>query len=492
VTLDGVSSTELMYAAAAAGDRWGDQSTSAVFRLAGGTSATDLDPDNCAPDWVGKGLLRVVNYTNVPGRVAEVAVKCGGTSFLVTLYRSNSDGLIPWSTSLIAWPEIDLLSVIVHELGHTQGIGHPGSGEVASMDSIHPGEYYQRDLFQWDVKCARNATIRQLSDYGRAIFGSSFWPIEQTASTMDPISLAAGVAFNVSWKTVQAFNTISGGRIIFNDSMSSLRRVLSMDSYDTAPAVHRYTNVVAESVAVTFTEGVGRPNAYDYWSERPRVKRERSTNEFQTAEAEELEYCLVDSSGCMANWYPYKVESYNPIAQAWHDGLGVPVFAYRNAGSNSSSKLMITAGVHLPYYRLEYPVAFSKKSLVGPGIACKDEAAGGYDCLVAYVDFDDPTLQVKVFRVEVSAGTPNTYSIEASPQTTPARTGSNITMWHQDGKFWMAVRSATYQEPMVIYSSATGATNTWTSQQTYWSTAVTAPSAASNWQGPNTVIKYLR
>ena len=124
---------------------------------------------------------------------------------------------------------------------------------------------------------------------------------------------------------------------------------------------------------------------------------------------------------------------------------GVSVLAYleHTRAESSEGSVKINVGNH-SYNLMRSASTAPFTASTSPGLACRSNAAGGDDCIIAYVprDSDDNILRVRKFSVTEGS---NRYELSWNATTyTPSssmRTVHAITAWYHSGYFWIA---ATY------------------------------------------------
>lgn len=128
------------------------------------------------------------------------------------------------------------------------------------------------------------------------------------------------------------------------------------------------------------------------------------------------------------------------------------------------------------------------RSSVSVGLACGAPfQASQSDCIVAYVDRDDPKYSVQIALVYgVHDAATNTWSPTVTPGVTlNVSTVSDIAAWYHDGRFWLAVRRPDDDEPAEVLHSVDGVI--W-SAGPLLGTALMGPSAQSVFTGGGTKI----
>ena len=180
------------------------------------------------------------------------------------------------------------------------------------------------------------------------------------------------------------------------------------------------------------------------------------------------------------------------IAVAWDDynQRTVNVWVNQNRLDNSDDReLMVSVG-HINHYRLPEPDGFGVRSSVTPGLACKDNAAaGGYDCVVAYVDTSNSYNQVSVRRfINFQSGN-RYYALSGSTSlVSNAYTSERIALWYANGKFWLALRGSSPGQSIAVYSSPDSLT--WTAESYNVGTSPIGPSAVGYYTGSINILVY--
>lgn len=146
---------------------WNDQSSAGSFTAEGYSSLTDL------PHWdyqcANMGIdysLAVIQNNGAPGSYWSRCRESTsgdpefnkGTRAVWNAYRNNGGGTPrDWGVGDIVAGGFDLVQNFAHEAGHTIGLGHPANGEKGIMSGLVVGADYQRDLYQYELKCADEA-----------------------------------------------------------------------------------------------------------------------------------------------------------------------------------------------------------------------------------------------------------------------------------------------------------------------------------------------
>ena len=88
------------------------------------------------------------------------------------------------------------------------------------------------------------------------------------------------------------------------------------------------------------------------------------------------------------------------------------------------------------------------RSYNGPGLACGDGLADGYDCILAYTPFDDVAGRISVIRFSVVAGDPEpTLDLDPVRYDLLHPTTSDLTAWAEDGSLWVGFRALQPEQP---------------------------------------------
>lgn len=122
-----------------------------------GVSARYDDIQTCQSD-INRKVIRVYGH-----RQSNVLAECDANGVTPIDWRIN----VGVDNSGSANNPKDLLSVLVHEIGHAASLGHtPTGGRIAVMDTgIAGGMFEWRHLFPWDQDCADDAVTSRSTQY---------------------------------------------------------------------------------------------------------------------------------------------------------------------------------------------------------------------------------------------------------------------------------------------------------------------------------------
>jgi hypothetical protein len=504
VGFGGISQSARRSTAIAGADIWNDSANGGTFRYKGTSAATDIPEDDadCVTASVDYSLVVFLNSSDPSGGGARAATfgRCedgsgDATQFLIEVYALDGSGTPwGWSTGEIAAGEYDLMQTLVHEFGHTQLLGHPGSSEAAVMQptSNSIGRTRQRDLYQWDLKCSAELSgTRELGGYRRnhQTDGSFIDPevlytgsLTATNGTLN-ISTASGI-----WRYSSVINENTGDSFFWTDGMYDTGNVIG--NIDREVGVFRATTWREDStIERTIYTDWEDSTAYD-WSGTHRLRYVRSSDGFVAETVGALSHCS-SMSAWMTCSGTTAMSSGKRVSVAWDDQHSRSVIAWVNQNRQDDSDdrdIKVSVG-YIAHTTLPSPTSLGVKSQVSPGLACKEDAAGGYDCVIAYVDLTDEMHSVQVKRFSVTMGLfKYNLSVDATTRTVAESTSSPIAAWYNDGKFWLAFRISTGFQNTRIYESSDGAT--WTQNGSSWGYSNVGPSVASHYTSGNILLTY--
>lgn len=270
--LTDVSADEARTAIIAALHRWNQQSESGVyFSYAGSASAPVRQNKGCGSSCNGLNTVHIEALCE--GRPAYFKQRCRGDTlcvlnntyhqWLIALCKTSYDADSPaiqrhynWSTGAAFWPGVvDITAMMMHELGHAQGLGHPGAhlvsdpnepgayctGDAAVMGGPHCGSVSVasgRDLYRYDQVCSEEIKgIRKLKIHhvteNNGIFSSSTLSVPGGASNVAAWQSVSGTRAdiytgpaNISWWNFPALNIKYSSRV--DDDLLSTRQVASI------------------------------------------------------------------------------------------------------------------------------------------------------------------------------------------------------------------------------------------------------------------------
>lgn len=487
-SLAGISSSQASIAAIRASDVWNDQSQFGRFTYLGTTGITDLPHDRV--DCVAAGTnFSIVTMHDVCWTAHAIAEpRCHDsygtpTQFNIMLARCGPSypTAVPWAVGAIGPDELDLVSVLAHEFGHTLGLGHHKDGFGVMTPPTPLNSIVRRELYQADHECAEHNPdlgARTTTGYRRTISGGSVGA--ETAYLV-----GANGSPGRSWLA----NGWSYGWLVSDAAahwfQSSVEDIPSIDPL-TGSAV--LATVWREDPAFDrafYTEHFEWPIGSRYTAAaHHRVRYARSADSFATTSG------TGTLSHCSAMSGPWSCSTSTPLqtghrlAFAFDDyeGRTVTAWAHQNRANNSASnELRITVG-QIGHATLPVHNTLGERSAVGPGVACHDNNAGGYACVAAYVDPDDAYGLVRTRRfTPVWNSSLNRYTLSVSSEVVVGTTtASSIAAWRAGDYWWFAVRVAGDGQPMQLWRSTNG--SSWTSQGNFGATYV-GPTAVSYYVG---------
>lgn len=479
---------------------WNNHANGGYFKIGLSTSDTSLPSTKAACDVAGinYSLVVVKDENGVKADTSGACVDAGvATQFVITI-RTKDAGGIPWNWrshgSTIGATQWDLVQTLTHELGHTQRLGHPNT-EDASMTPTTMGTNRSRDLYQWDLEC--NASIsghRSLTGFWRthsSTFGSE---IGFTAGTgWNVANLSAGVSNSTGswlWAASVKQSACTNWLSSFNPATAHCTSISTIVGQSPTEAVWREDTT---NDRIFFTEQTDFPTAYTATSTH-RVSYRRSTDQFVSQISGGLSSC-TSMSGFFTCAATAPVQTGKHVAVAWDNLNNRTVFAWANQNrSNNAQEREIRIAIgNISNTTLPQHDSLGVQTSVAPGVACNAFSAGGYDCIVAYVDPSEVMNRVRTKRFFASSGA-NKYSLTIDPvahDVSFAPTASRIAAWYSSttSKFYVATRPQRINELIEVFESTDGSTWSVTGQL---GTTIVGPSAASVWDGPVNALAFAR
>jgi hypothetical protein len=218
-----------------------------------------------------------------------------------------------------------------------------------------------------------------------------------------------------------------------------------------------------------------------------------SGNEFDSESYANMYHCTVFSGFLNCLGYE-RVYSGVPVAVSHHDSLDASVFAWVNQTRSSSSS---NHEINIAVGRAADGIVGKRyttgiKSLTSPGLACKNNDASGYDCVLAYVDLDSSSYLVRTRRFSVSAGS-QYYTVSMDPATytigSSVRSANRVAAFHHDGDWWVAMKRMETSDDIYLYKSTNG--STWTYNTRIYTSAITGPTSVG-WRTSDNIIAYVK
>jgi hypothetical protein len=481
---------------------WNNHANAGYFRIGLSTSDTSLPSTKAACDAAGINYsLVVVKNQNGSKAVTSGACESGGvaTQFVITINTKDSSGNL-WDfrthASVMGANQWDLVQTMTHEFGHTMRLGHP-STEDATMTPTTMGTNRSRDLYQWDLECAASISgHRSLTGYRYTHSASFSSESAFTSGTGWPVAnVSVGVTSSATpgvwgWATSVKQSACTNWLSAFSPATAKCTSISTTVGMSPTEAVWREDTT---NDRIFYADYLDLPTAYDA-SSTHRVAYRRSTNQFTSQVSGSLSSCTAMSGFFVCNGTT-PVQSGKHVSVAWDNLHNRTVFAWvnQNRANNAQEREIRLAIGNIAHTTLPQHDSLGVQSSVTPGVACESFSAGGFDCIVAYVDQTNTANRVRTRRFYASAGAnkynlvldPNVYDVSFAP------TASRVAAWYNgtNSKFYIATRPQRVNELTEIFESTDGAT--WTFLQTL-NASVVGPSAASVWEGPVNALVLAR
>lgn len=481
----------------AAADMWNDSGNAGTFRYTASTTATDIP--SALADCTAAGVnYSLVVFDNQNGVRAETEGRCisGGvaTQFIIKVHAKDSSGTNwGWSTGAIgAATEFDLIQTIAHEFGHTQRLGHPGSGEAAVMQPTNAsqGLTRQRDIYQWDHKChAEISGYRTLTGYRRNQTGAGAFINPEVSYTGTLRATKGTPSYNAS--TGQYHTIINESSCyFFTDGLYGTGRCITPIDRRSGIGPRAASWREDSTMDRTFyANWLDTPTAYSF-SSAHRVQYVRSDNEYVTQISGSLSRC-TSMTGFMTCSATQAVNAGRMLSVGW-DALisrSVTAWAQQTRLDDAADRQINVAVGNVSHTTLPQPDGLGVRSLVAPAVACNGTSASGYHCMVAYVDPTDDEHYVRIRRfTPVASATRYPLSVHGTTTTLSVRSSSALAAWYTTDKFWLAIRPAEANQETIIYRSPN--TVTWTKEGTTWGYSAVGPSVIAHRTGENIVVTF--
>jgi len=411
-----------------------------------------------------------------------------------------------WHPEGFQFCRTDLQQAVAHEFGHATDMAHPTTHfERSVMVTTRWNSIAQRDLYQYDKTCAVALTGFAPGDpngFRRYVASSTIGAETLVTPTSESFvrTLTTGITRDgAGWAWSYGFGrngyyrfryTPGGGSAVTNT-------VELPKQFDTSPSLVLYREFDEANDRLFFVEHKDDPQPFEWDSTHP-VRYERSSDKFAGTDANGGFHVCDSMSGFETCSDTTRVTSPYPVAVAWDDGSERSVTAWVAANKQDDTtdrQVKVAVGL-IPNQTL--PISYDlggARSAVGPGLACRDGAPGD-DCILAYVDPHDSLGRIhvrKFHNVEYPAVFPTHYKPTQSGGpylvATWARTAQRIAAFYHDGYWWLAFRSKTAGQNIVVVRSSNGLT--WSLFSSNLGHSSTGPTAASYWQG-NNMIGTLR
>ncbi len=506
----GITGSQSRSAVHRAVSAWNEQAGSGYFEYDGTSTRTELPEDLSSCNAQGINYDLVVFYFKATGigllgQEVPACIDSNGVAHRHVIYTYRQDAANQYNNFTVGAPSgFDLVSHLIHESGHSLNIDHPGQGlpgdksdyEYAVMrqrgDQLGT-QVQPRDLFAYDKKCAvwtggrRSLSPKRRFTYNGTIYSESvFYLGAGVANGAVGVSLNGGVTYG--WAGLrQTYSYNSPFQLSQTDGLdaSNQNQIFAAD-YQGSPARMAGWREDTSLERIVYPEFHETP----WWANNARrmIAKVRTTNDWSTWITGDLELCTSTYLGfCSANT---PVWSGHRVGVTW-DNFGNKsrtVIAHQDRTNTLANReIRVYEGI-LPSLSdsnnkiLKHEYRTFDRTAIAPEIVCEAYEAGGYDCVLIYVDDTDPTPQVTVERFWGNNGSynwdPNSYSI-------PVETWAPVAAWFVNSYFYVAVR-----EPdgnLKVFYSDDGAN--WQLKGSYGSTNL-GPSAVSYYNDTTNYIVY--
>ncbi|MDX9720963.1 MAG: hypothetical protein RBU37_09440 [Myxococcota bacterium] len=504
----GLNYHSAMHAVMAAAAVWNDQHGGPTFRVVGSSAEMTLPefldgPGGCTALGVNYSLVRTIELCSSLGGgylLGHAYAKCktsngAGTQFLVAVcaktYNPLTQEIIdnpPWTGG---WPvpsnESDIIRTLSHEFGHTMNIGHPLPGQVscALMNQTGSDECELRRLYYYDKRCAvlNGAGLRNTLAYKRSLYSNGTIGSATVLQSFPP-SLHIAVGGPMSGAHLYVRTTPSTGRFATYGGIEKVISPLPANNSSLSVLTYLYPELPSNQMGLVYSAAY--PDEPYLRSETFRTHVVQSADFFSTFSFAGMSVCQFnDGDGCLGD-YKLKLGTPFPIAEAWLPSLQRSVRAIVDHRYTVSLHVgMVLSPASYQGWVLPAPAIGGDAvvlSRVTPGLVCTNGAAGGYDCLLAYVSAAELDLRVRVRRFSVTGTGPYTvtwdpwgpYLVSGSSYE---GTASRIAAWYSGGQFRLAYLKSAANPTLIVYKSTTG--SMWSWDTTLTDSPVSGPSASS-------------
>ena len=510
----GFTSEELKIATMQAAAIWNEQGNAAYWEFTGLDYVTDL-PVNLA-DCISLGLdfnLLVFEERALGnGQLGREVGRCldgNNVSHYSVMYTYKSNpapgGSFNWGGAGLTSGQFDIIHHLAHEMGHSLSLDHPTGSIYAVMRTTagETGQTRRRELYKYDIDCEEQlAGVRQTGGYYSLFFNGG---LSSAIKWTNNWTLSKGTIGSDS--TLSHINFFVNGDENGGSDQNSIWTKFANESNENvfmtngakmafSPTAMSFKDDTSNRDFVYYNNGTAEyPINYNATSSRRLIRRYSSA--FETSNSSELfvRRCngMSSSSSCSNS---INILTVDRPSYAWNDWLNQSHFLWLETDKSNPSnhkKIQIASG-QISDSVFPEPVNLNNaRSAVTPGLACKSFDAGGYDCIIAYVDPDDSLATISVERFYIDQpGTYHAMNREGTIYTVDyytARTHSPIAAWWHDGDFYIAFRSAETGQPVRVWKSDEG--DSWTQLGSVSIDSFVGPSALPQQQGNSNYLSFF-
>lgn len=397
----------------------------------------------------------------------------------------------------------DLVGFLVHEFGHITGQYHPTVGGVMNSNN-------QRELYEVDIDCAEffySGTNRGLTSVDWE-FTNGNW--SATLPFLNIWSASSGVSRGGTQYGSFEFRGVKMGYDGLYAERYSTGNLYLGSRYSFLPhppvRAHRYEldAPYRDLILALSRDSINYGNQGDEYFV---VKAFTSANGFESSvtSIHNLQHCTSYSSSLYGACYGSSdVRTVRRPAIAFDDEVQKSVYAWTHSDRSDFSlnnDVLISIGSyegsHFNSTVLARAVDIGVKSEVAPGLACDTNQAthSGYDCLLAFVDPSDVKNSIRLLPFYSVSGVGSYWPITlVSPHLMSSsgwhRTSSPIALFRHDGKWWLAFKLAlaTGGGGLRLYSSPTGASDSWSLESSTLPYTANGGTALGGWIQENHVF----
>lgn len=499
--LQGVSGYDALLAAVYAADVWNQEASSGYFTFAGTVS---MPPPSVPHAWI------LPEFMEGPGGCREMFPSYGDNPPILVVATTDADhpkyfqrciddndqfrageihlpryepngSLFAYHIGSGTYGE-DLAVILVHELGHARGLDHDVL-EDSVMCSPCNADAPNRHLYAADVECLwqfygpRTLQAYRIGHWSDGSFGAP--TLVDNAGYFSLAKAASAWTSALGWQTAFAGNAFPGPAFWGTDvgiaSTSSGTPVLfgppETSHTGVAPRIALWREWYGEAQLLWVKHAPSNTPNQD-----PVLWSAYTTDGSAWATPAKMQYCVYADGdgllGCLDPIYKADLKTSRRPSFGWDATVGRTVTAWvaREASGEipgpNDKDVFVAVGV-AEHHLLPVPTYSGVRSSVGPGVACAPGAAGGWDCVLAYVDSEDAAWQIRTRRFSPQAYDPNTeqYPLAFDPGG-PYVAGympssSDIGLYRNAGEWWIVVRPANVVgQPAYVYESQDGAS--WT------------------------------